>query len=275
MKKRRPRPAVSREKKTKGSVKPSNATLLRRYSLRLDQFRQAEITYQCHLFVRKIANAVPPPRKSSALLQKLYSTAKAFQLNELEVAVWSLYLTRIVWEQHPDLQDTLMTFAALATKEHFDSEPEVYRAFLASRIPDFDVAYANWRTSCQASLEVYPTELRDRFQELCDTPYEVVHEETPDYNLLILAILEMSPPLQPSQFEEDLMKHLPSPPVLSLQDDHKSGATAPSCSPSDTESAHEAEEVFWEVNSPLPPIGSLSDIWPELSPDKKQGERAN
>lgn len=271
-KKRRLRPAVSRQQ-THSTAKLSSAALLKRYNLQLDQFQVAEITYQVHLFVRKIANSGPPQRRSPAVLALLYSTAKALQLNELELTVWSLYLTRVVWQHPADQLEMLLSFAALAAKEFFESDPEVYRAYLSNRMASFDESYTNWRSSCQSSLEVSPTELRDRFQALCDTPYEAIHTETPDYNQLIQTILEMSPPLQPSQFEEDLSKHLPSPPVLSLQDDHKSGAT--SCSPSETGAVSETEEAFWEATSPLPRIGSLSEIWPDLSPGKKQSERAN
>lgn len=269
-KKRRLRPAISRQQ-PHSTAKTSSTALLKRYNLHLDQFQVAEVTYQVHLFVRKIANSGPPQRRSAAVLALLYDTAKTLQLNELELTVWSLYLTRVVWQQPADQLEMLLSFAALAAKEFFESDPEVYRAYLSNRIASFDGSYMNWRTSCQSSLEVSPTELRDRFQALCDTHYEAIHTEAPDYNQLIQAILEMSPPLQPSQFEEDLSQHLPSPPVLSLQD--KPGAT--SCSLSDTGSVPETEEAFWEATSPLPRIGSLSEIWPELSPGKKQSERAN
>lgn len=274
-KKRRPRQAVSREKKAKTPGKSSSAALLRRYTQRLAQFRQAEITYQFHLFVRKIAKTVPPQRWSPALLPLLYGTAKAFQLNELELAVWSLYLTRTVWQQLSGQAERLLGFAAYAAKEFFDAEPEIYSAYLSSRLPDFAVSYPNWRTSYHALLDVSPTELRDRFQALSDTPIEIKRENAPDYNHLILTILELSPPLQPSQFEEDLAKHLPTPPRLSLQEDHKSGATASSCSPARSEEGQPAEAFWGEANSPSHCLGSLSDIWPELSPGKQPSERPN
>lgn len=271
----RPRQAVSRKKATKALVKPTSAAYLRRYALRLDQFHVAEITYQFHLFVRKIAKTLPPHRRATALLPLLYGTAKAFQLNELELAVWSLYLTRVVWQQPADQLEKLLGFAAFAAKEFFDAEPEIYSAYLSSRIPDFSVSYPNWRTSCHTELEVSPTELRDRFQALSDTPIEIVHEEARDYNQMILTILELSPPLQPSQFEEDLAKHMPTPPVLSLQEDHKLGATTSSCSPVCSEEEEEGEAGFWDVNSPSQCIGSLSEIWPELSPRKKPSDMSN
>jgi len=274
-KKRRPRQAVSKEKKAQAPAKPNSTAPLRRYAQRLGQFHKAEITYQFHLFVRKIAKAVPPQRRSPALLPLLYGTAKAFQLNELELAVWSLYLTRIVWQQLSGQLETLLDFSAFAAKEFFDAEPEIYSAYLSSRLPDFAVSYPNWRASCHASLDVSPTELRDRFQALSDTYIESKHEEAPDYNHLILTILELSPPLQPSQFEEELAKHLPTSPMLSLQEDHKSGATASSCSPAGSEEAQAAETFWGEANSPPHCIGSLADIWPELSPGKQPSERPN
>jgi hypothetical protein len=275
-KKRRPQPTISRPKKAKTEAIVSTATLLKRYALLLGQYQEAEITYQSHLFVRKIANTGPPQHRSRTLLPLFYATAKAFQMNELELTVWSLYLSRVVWQHSTDQLEKWLSFAALAAKEFFESDSDVYRAYLSNRSTSFDADYTNWRTSCRASLDVSPTELRDRFQTLYDTPLETVHAEAPDYNQLILAILEMSPPLQSSQFEEEIFKHLPSPPVLSLQDDRKSGATAPSCSPSDAGSALEGEEEdFWEANSSLPRIGSLSEIWPELSPGKEQKEWAS
>lgn len=271
-KKRRPQPTNPLPKKVKTEGNSSTAALLKRYTLLFDQYQAAEITYQAHLFVRKITNTAPQQYRPSKLLPLLYATAKAFQMNELELTVWSLYLSRVVWQYATDQLEKWLSFAALATKEFFESDPDVYKAFLSNRSASFDTEYTNWRTSYKPSLAVSPTELRDRFQTLYDTPLETVHAEPPDYNQLILAILEMSPPLQSSQFEEDIFKHLPSPPVLSLQDDRKSGATAPSCSPSDTGSAVEGEGDFWEANSSIPRISSLSEIWPELSPGKEHRE---
>ena len=284
-KKRREGKTSTKQKGKKPGAKPTGQSLVRTYNAMRSQFQESEITYQCHLFIRRIANSAPPPFVPASILPLLYEVAKSFLLNELQVAHWSLYLTRIVWQQPQDKVETSLHIAALSTKQYYEDEFFVFEAAMRLKLPDFEEMWRQWTTSYADLFDVSPTDLRARFQELSDIPSERVREEAVDYNQLIFAILQMSPPLMPSQFDEEMMKQYAGPPVLSLGDDRRSGATAPSCSESEVvpekdeyaeclESQQDEEAFpFWGVGSMLPRISSLTEIWPDLSTTKSSDVR--
>ena len=267
---RQKRQIVGKNRQQKEEEVPEQG--LGRYEALVKRFQAAEIPHQNHLFVRNIALSLPAALYFPSLLPTLLQTATAFMLNELEVVVWSLFLTRIVWQQEKPVFATYLAFSALSAKQYFDTEVATFSVYLRTKMPAFDTEYEQFRRNFGALLEVSPKEMRDRFEELRGEPAERVEEEPVDYNQMIVAILQMSPPLLLSlPTQECTPSDLPR---LRGPEDPRT-SQLPSCTEPEQEFSPETEEAFrfWEIGTPIPRLSSLSEIWPDLSPKKRSEGR--
>lgn len=239
-----------------------------RYESLLKHFEEAEVSYQSHQFLRNLALSLQSDQPAQTALPTLLRLAKIFMLNELEIVVWSLFLTRIVWRQAKSQLDLYLSLSALSAKAYFDSEVAVFEDLLRREIPDFDRTYQAWKTEFAELLEIGPTQLRQRFEELRGQAVERPEEEKVDYNEMIVAILQMSPPLILSlPTQECTPADLP---LLRAPEDPRV-----SCADGEQDFGPETDDVFrcWETNTPLPRFSSLSEIWPDLSPKKRSDYR--
>lgn len=216
------------------------------YSRLLRPQPRDQIPYQISLCLRRVAASGPESLPKAVLHRKVVAVARELLLNELEVAVWSLYLERLVWNMSAEEVEKGLYLAGLATKAYFEENFEAFEEYLETIFPGFGQDYQQFSQSHLKTLTIAPKDLRIRFSALSMCPIKPLYVAATDYNDLTDTLLALAPPL--------------SKPMAWGLDDRGSGGTAPSGS--ESEQVLEWELPLWDS----PKLSSLAEIWPELTP---------
>jgi len=94
------------------------------------------------LFLKKLSNKHRVPE----LLNKLIVVSRLFHLNELEIAVWSLWLERLNWKLDDLSLETFLFVTGAQAKAYLnlEIEMEVYFKKLGHDFPKVRKAYESW-----------------------------------------------------------------------------------------------------------------------------------
>lgn len=222
--------------------------LQKAYFLLIGAQESEEIPYQINLFLRRMAAKGPEGISKCALHGKIVTVVREIRLNELEVAVWSLYLEKFVWDMKAEELDKGLYIAGIATKAYFDENGSLFRDYLETIWPGIQREYEEFRLEHADQLDISPKDLHFRFSQLSFCPFQRVSTPAADYNELTDALLALAPPQAKAK------------PILP-QDDRGSGGTAPSCSESEHIQDWELPLDYWDT----PKLTSLAEIWPDLT----------
>ena len=113
-------------------------------------------------------------------------------LSELELAVLSVYLDKLVWNDRT-ARDVLY-MAAFEAKEAMNEpeELETFHAFLSEKISRFDCAYQRWSQATRLSVSDH--ELNQKFQQLTEPVTRASDEKVINYNSYVDEILDSASP---------------------------------------------------------------------------------
>mmetsp|Transcript_21896 Transcript_21896/g.39940 ORF Transcript_21896/g.39940 Transcript_21896/m.39940 type:complete len:234 (+) Transcript_21896:1058-1759(+) len=181
--------------------------LLREYEVLQTSYSQEGATQTTQMFLRMIAASptVPKTYRQVPLLKKLCEACKELMLNELEVALWAIYLERYVWPIC-DSQISLV-FTAFAAKLYLNDDIEPVEAYLNRKINDFSSFYESWLEDKR--FEVTPRELNSKFRALTRIVLQPEEDALVDYNFYVDDILQIAPSsMHPDEYEP--------PPLLNL-----------------------------------------------------------
>ena len=104
--------------------------LTKKYEYLQDKFRQNGLTQQNYYFLKTIAQDSKSPQGISGrmLFSTLVEIAKQLLMNQLEIAVWSIYLEKFVWPHATleKLQDQLL-YSAFASKTYMNDDTSIFQ----------------------------------------------------------------------------------------------------------------------------------------------------
>jgi hypothetical protein len=163
--------------------------LLHKYEVQQTSYCIEGTTQTTHMFLRAISTSAPKAYKKLPLLRLLSEASKELMLNELEVALWAIYLERLVWPV-TDTQLSLV-FAAFSVKLYLNDDTEPIEAQLSRRIANFSGMYESWTEDKQ--FTVSPRELNSKFRALTSLAQQPEDEAIVDYNYYVDDILQIAP----------------------------------------------------------------------------------
>ena len=153
----------------------------------------------------------------------LADVAKELCMTELEIAVFSIYLNRFMWQEVPHLVLVHLYILALASKIYFLEEIEALALHINEKIPNFIEYFNAWMNRNELSTFVSVQELNKTFDELVRIPYKDLRVE---YNFYVDSILESAPASvyeKPIWLEQIVLNvqdidNIPEQPVLNSMD---------------------------------------------------------
>lgn len=163
--------------------------LLHKYEVQQTSYCIEGTTQTTQMFLRAISTSAPKAYKKLPLLRLLSEASKELMLNELEVALWAIYLERLVWPV-TDTQLSLV-FAAFSVKLYLNDDTEPIEAQLSRRIANFSEMYESWTEDKQ--FTVSPRELNSKFRALTSLAQQPEDEAIVDYNYYVDDILQIAP----------------------------------------------------------------------------------
>lgn len=198
----------------------------KRFEKQQERYIKEGLTQQAQLFLRRITSAkkVPIEFKHLPLLRMLVETCKELILKEFEIAVWSLYLEKVVWSDRTISLPLSLIISAYAVKKNLNKDVSDLKSYLVKKMPNFGIYSDNWINDHREQLDIKPYELNQKYKELSLPP---AHDLI-DYNFYVDDILQIAPPSSntdksvtqnskpDSEAEVDLEEDLPPPPLMNL-----------------------------------------------------------
>jgi hypothetical protein len=189
----------------------STRDLLREYEGLQANYSVEGASQTTQMFLRMIAASplVPKACRQAPLLRYFYEASKELMMNELEVALWAIYLERLVWPTSDSSVTLELSFTAFAAKLYLNDDIEPIEAYLNRRVVNFSTLHEHWAEGKQ--LSVTPRELNGKFKALHRVVQQPEEDALVDYNYYVDDILQIAPSTQhPEELE------LEPPPLLNL-----------------------------------------------------------
>ncbi|CAG9322394.1 unnamed protein product [Blepharisma stoltei] len=160
------------------------------------EFIQFGMSQTSQLILRRIVQhpAVPSDRRCQPLLRLLLGTMQDLDLNEIETALWAIYLEKIGWADNEPSLHFLICYAAFAAKSYLNDDIRPYEAFLSGKIDNFQKNYEKFVNKYNVTLEVVSKDINKRFRELSRPILASKSPSIIDYNFYVDDILSLSPP---------------------------------------------------------------------------------
>jgi hypothetical protein len=187
----------------------STRNLLREYEALQANYSLEGASQTTQMFLRMIAASPQLPKAchQAPLLRYFYETSKELMMNELEVALWAIYLERLVWPMSDSPVSLVLSFAAFAAKLHLNDNIAPIEAHLNRRVVNFSALHEQWAEGKQ--LSVTARELNSKFKALHRVVQQPEEDALVDYNYCVDDILQIAPSTQhPVELEP--------PPLLNL-----------------------------------------------------------
>ncbi|CAG9331552.1 unnamed protein product [Blepharisma stoltei] len=127
------------------------------------------------------------------LLTLLTETAEEMVMNDLEIAVWSIYLKRFVWDDINQPFKAMLYITALAVKSYMNLSVQPFKAYLVTKIPNFSNIYNCWAGNRKNALSIFPQELNRVYKSLSKPVISQDDLKLIDYNYYVDDILELAP----------------------------------------------------------------------------------
>jgi DNA-binding winged helix-turn-helix (wHTH) protein len=164
----------------------------KRFEKQQERYIKEGLTQQAQLFLRRMTSSkkVPIEYKHLPLLRMLVETCKELILKEFEIAVWSIYLEKVVWSDKSISLPLSLYISAYVVKKNLNKDVSDLKSYLINKIPEFGNHASNWISEHIDQIEIKPYELNQKFKELSQPP---AHDLI-DYNFYVDDILQIAPP---------------------------------------------------------------------------------
>ncbi|CAG9331806.1 unnamed protein product [Blepharisma stoltei] len=152
------------------------------------------VSHQSQVILRRIVQnpAVPQKYEFFNLLDALNTAHQEMLMNELELAVWEIYLEKFVWKDKETPLLLLLMLSAFAVKSYFNEDVSTYQAYLSVKYPGFLEAYEKWYNVYKNDMNISPIELNDKFRDLNKFVTTPGDTKVVDYNYYVDEILQNS-----------------------------------------------------------------------------------
>ncbi|CAG9325463.1 unnamed protein product [Blepharisma stoltei] len=170
--------------------------LLNRYDNIHQDFMYFGNTQTSELILRRFLQIkeIPGDYRAEPLLRYLIGTMQDFAFNEIETALWALYLDKIGWTDAKLSFNYLICYSAFAAKSFLNDDIKPYEAFLSQKIENFTQNFLSFQTIYENQLEVTPKEINAKLRELGSSILAPKSKPIIDYNFYVDEILSLSPP---------------------------------------------------------------------------------
>ena len=166
--------------------------------LEADLGKQTSLSDQSREFLTCIATSQETPLelKRLPLLRILTQTAQVLEMNELEIAYWSIVLNKWVWNVSNYLKEIII-FSGLAVKKILNQNVELLEKKLEFKYYKFREKFQSWSQRHFKNLSVSPIKLNSEYLKL-SAKSNLINKELLNYNFYVDEILQIAP----SNYEE-------------------------------------------------------------------------
>ena len=134
---------------------------------------------------------IPARTKHQPLQQMVTEVVVSLQMNELEIALWSLILENFVWLSIEDYFQDQLLYSGYASKREFNNDLSCIDHYLGQTFVGFAEAFEGW--SAGKTFNFSPRQVNQKFNEL-STPPSINCPQKGDYNYYVDEIILNCPP---------------------------------------------------------------------------------
>ncbi|CAG9330253.1 unnamed protein product [Blepharisma stoltei] len=186
--------------------------LIEKYEEEHHEFMQYGLSQKSELILRRISMSkqVPYEFRIQPFFRLLVGAYQELNLNEIEVAVWAIYIERFVWPEPQATLHYLLVTTAFAAKLHMNDDTNHLKEYLKTKILGFEENFALWYSQNEKNMMISLQELNTVYSNLGEWMEKSKDNMAFELNYYVDDILKSSLPYQ-SEAKE-------------LQNDFKSGA---------------------------------------------------
>lgn len=153
------------------------------------QFVEKGVTYHRQLFLRNIAARSKLAGSYGELFCTLNEIANELLMEELEVALWGIYLDQASSNDLSCAESIWLWLSAFAAKQYFSVDVRVFESACGAQIKGFSQIYEQWRSRTTMALDVSLVDLNCMLATLSRPSSFPSRGQGRDYNLLVAELL--------------------------------------------------------------------------------------
>jgi len=157
------------------------------------QFIEKGVTYHRQLFLRNIAARSKLAASYEHLFNTLNEIANDLLMEELEVALWNIYMEQATSNDLTYAESVWLWLSAFAAKQYFSVDVRVFESVCGAQVKGFSQVYQEWRSRTTMALDVSLVDLNCMLAALSRPSNFPSRGQGRDYNLLVAELLTPQP----------------------------------------------------------------------------------
>lgn len=153
------------------------------------QFVERGVTYHRQLFLRNVAARLKFTTAFEVLFKWLNTVANELLMEELEVALWGLYLEQMAPSDLTYGENSLLWLVAFAAKQYFNTEARLFETVCNSQVKGFTRLFEEWRAATGMIVDVNLVDLNSTVANLSKPRTCPARSQGRDYNCLVNELL--------------------------------------------------------------------------------------